>query len=92
MLRPIPAALASCTRFFEAMTAMKDSFETLQQMRVGHMALPPSTRAAADFVTPPPRRETALVSPGNSVAGSWKTPENKNPIEGESQTSALSSS
>ncbi|KAG2241999.1 hypothetical protein Bca52824_096160 [Brassica carinata] len=24
MLRPIPVALASCTRFFEAMTAMKN--------------------------------------------------------------------
>ncbi|XP_042453278.1 AUGMIN subunit 2-like isoform X2 [Zingiber officinale] len=33
MLRPIPAALASCTRFFEAMSAMRDSFATLQRFR-----------------------------------------------------------
>ncbi|KAF2292323.1 hypothetical protein GH714_019105 [Hevea brasiliensis] len=30
MLRPIPVALASCTRFFEAMSAMRESFATLQ--------------------------------------------------------------
>lgn len=36
MLRPIPVALASCTRFFEAMSAMRESFATLQDLRVGH--------------------------------------------------------
>ncbi|KAL8130544.1 hypothetical protein V2J09_019699 [Rumex salicifolius] len=36
MLRPIPVALASCTRFFEAMSAMRESFATLQKLRVGH--------------------------------------------------------
>lgn len=36
MLRPIPVALASCTRFFEAMSAMRESFSTLQNLRVGH--------------------------------------------------------
>ncbi|EPS64710.1 hypothetical protein M569_10071, partial [Genlisea aurea] len=36
MLRPIPVALASCTRFFEAMTAMRESFGKLQALRVGH--------------------------------------------------------
>lgn len=36
MLRPIPVALASCTRFFEAMSAMRESFATLQNLRVGH--------------------------------------------------------
>lgn len=35
MLRPIPVALASCTRFFEAMSAMGESFATLQNYRVG---------------------------------------------------------
>ncbi|XP_048610808.1 AUGMIN subunit 2 isoform X2 [Brassica napus] len=35
MLRPIPVALASCTRFFEAMSAMRESFATLQDLRVG---------------------------------------------------------
>ncbi|XP_047324229.1 AUGMIN subunit 2 [Impatiens glandulifera] len=36
MLRPIHVALASCTRFFEATSAMRESFATLQTMRVGH--------------------------------------------------------
>lgn len=34
MLRPIPVALASCTRFFEAMSAMRESFAILQNHRV----------------------------------------------------------
>ncbi|XP_022769953.1 AUGMIN subunit 2-like [Durio zibethinus] len=66
MLRPIPVALASCTRFFEAMSAMRESFSTLQNLRVGHSAssLPttpakdssPSQRAPGDSecMTPPP--------------------------------------
>ncbi|GER48912.1 hypothetical protein STAS_26122, partial [Striga asiatica] len=33
MLRPIPVALASCTRFFEAMTDMRESFAKLQTLR-----------------------------------------------------------
>ncbi|XP_018681776.1 AUGMIN subunit 2-like [Musa acuminata AAA Group] len=40
MLHPIPAVLASCTRFFEAMSAMRDSFATLQQFRVSNSSLP----------------------------------------------------
>ncbi|CAL9101456.1 unnamed protein product [Musa acuminata var. zebrina] len=40
MLHPIPAVLASCTRFFEAMSAMRDSFVTLQQFRVSNSSLP----------------------------------------------------
>lgn len=54
MLRPIPVALASCTRFFEAMTAMRESFAKLQTLRVGHS----SQRALgeSDCVTPPPWR------------------------------------
>lgn len=35
MLRPIPVALASCTRFFEAMSATRESFAALQKLRVG---------------------------------------------------------
>ncbi|CAA0825402.1 Unknown protein [Striga hermonthica] len=51
MLRPIPVALASCTRFFEAMTAMRESFSKLQTLRVGHS----SQRATRDSecMTPP---------------------------------------
>ncbi|CAL9160491.1 unnamed protein product, partial [Musa hybrid cultivar] len=40
MLHPIPAVLASCTRFFEAMSATRDSFATLQQFRVSNSSLP----------------------------------------------------
>ncbi|XVF38126.1 hypothetical protein REPUB_Repub20aG0071500 [Reevesia pubescens] len=36
MLLPIPVSLATCTRFFEAMSAMRESFATLQNLRVGH--------------------------------------------------------
>ncbi|GAB4845332.1 AUGMIN subunit 2 [Ancistrocladus abbreviatus] len=65
MLRPIPVALASCTRFFEAMSAMRESFAMLQKLRVGHSttSLPstpvsdPSQRissADSECVTPPP--------------------------------------
>ena len=66
MLRPIPVALASCTRFFEAMSAMRESFATLQNLRMGHFnsSLPAtpakdgSQRVAgeSDCVTPPPWR------------------------------------
>lgn len=66
MLRPIPVALASCTRFFEAMSAMRESFATLQKLRMGRSANSlPSTPARShsqsatgdsDCVTPPPWR------------------------------------
>ncbi|KAL5865261.1 hypothetical protein ACOSQ3_002775 [Xanthoceras sorbifolium] len=66
MLRPIPVALASCTRFFEAMSAMRESFTTLQNLRVGHsVSSLPTTPAKdssqkmpgeSDCVTPPPWR------------------------------------
>ncbi|GAU35859.1 hypothetical protein L195_g014942 [Trifolium pratense] len=36
MLRPIPVALASCTRYFEAMSAKRESFAALQKLRVGN--------------------------------------------------------
>ena len=64
MLRPIPVALASCTRFFEAMSAMRESFATLQNLRVGNFDSPvprtpakdPSQRlpGVTDCLTPPP--------------------------------------
>lgn len=63
MLRPIPVALASCTRFFEAMSAMRESFATLQNLRVGNLApTVPTTPGKnsslrlgdSDCVTPPP--------------------------------------
>ncbi|KAJ9537695.1 hypothetical protein OSB04_030428 [Centaurea solstitialis] len=61
MLRPIPVALASCTRFFEAMTAMRESFATLQKLRLGPsesgMKMDVSRRTTSsnsDCVTPPP--------------------------------------
>lgn len=66
MLRPIPVALASCTRFFEAMSAMRESFATLQHLRVGNsassmLATPAKDSSqgvsgASDCVTPPPWR------------------------------------
>ncbi|XP_057427937.1 AUGMIN subunit 2 [Lotus japonicus] len=64
MLRPIPVALASCTRFFEAMSATRESFATLQKLRVGHVDSPvprtptsdPSQRlpGVSDSLTLPP--------------------------------------
>ncbi|CAK7349032.1 unnamed protein product [Dovyalis caffra] len=62
MLRPIPVALASCTRFFEAMSAMRESFATLQNLRVGHLGQDSSQRVFGDseFVTPPWRNESSF--------------------------------
>ncbi|MED6121769.1 AUGMIN subunit 2 [Stylosanthes scabra] len=64
MLRPIPVALASCTRFLEAMSATRESFAALQKLRVDHFESPlprtpgstPSQRLPAgdsDFLSPP---------------------------------------
>ncbi|KAG9149897.1 hypothetical protein Leryth_020252 [Lithospermum erythrorhizon] len=56
MLRPIPVALASCTRFFEAMSAMRESFSTLQNLRVGHSSslatTPPKGDLDSECMTP----------------------------------------
>ncbi|CAI9113331.1 OLC1v1013912C1 [Oldenlandia corymbosa var. corymbosa] len=67
MLRPIPVALASCTRFFEAMSAMRDSFATLQNLRVGSSTATTLNKDASqripgdsDCVTPPWRTESRL--------------------------------
>ncbi|GJZ29496.1 augmin subunit 2, partial [Tanacetum coccineum] len=58
MLRPIHVALVSCSRYFEAMSAMTESFTTLQMLRVvptnspnkSHSQLPSPT--GSDCVTP----------------------------------------
>ncbi|KAJ0801399.1 putative HAUS augmin-like complex subunit 2 [Helianthus annuus] len=42
MLRPIQVALISCSRYFEAMSAMRETFATLQQLRVGPAHSPAS--------------------------------------------------
>ncbi|XP_042039918.1 AUGMIN subunit 2-like [Salvia splendens] len=70
MLRPIPVALASCTRFFEAMTAMRESFAKLQTLRVGHS----SQRAMgeSDCVTPPPWRNESSFD--DLAVGSLRRP------------------
>ncbi|KAJ6329448.1 hypothetical protein OIU77_011010 [Salix suchowensis] len=62
MLRPIPVALASCTRFFEAMSAMRESLATLQNLRVGHPGNDSSQRAFgdSDYVSPPWRNESSF--------------------------------
>lgn len=74
MLRPIPAALASCTRFFEAMSAMRESFATLQQLRVGPISSTPMTPSDSSdgvnnskFLTPPQWREGTTSSDDSTV-------------------------
>eukprot|EP00268_Persea_americana_P017672 TRINITY_DN18552_c1_g1_i1.p1 TRINITY_DN18552_c1_g1~~TRINITY_DN18552_c1_g1_i1.p1 ORF type:complete len:117 (-),score=25.03 TRINITY_DN18552_c1_g1_i1:369-719(-) len=64
MLRPIPVALASCTRYFEAMSAMRESLATLQHLRVGLPSLPVTPAKDnsqvindSECVTPPPWSE-----------------------------------
>lgn len=78
MLRPIPVALASCTRFFEAMSAMRDSFAMLQNLRVGHsssLPVAPSTDPSqrilgdSDCVTPPWRTESRLEDLASRSSG-----------------------
>ncbi|KAJ8538563.1 hypothetical protein K7X08_027784 [Anisodus acutangulus] len=65
MLLPIHVALASSTRFFKAMSAMRESIATLHALRVGHsssLSTTPSndpsqsTLGDSDCVTPPPWR------------------------------------
>ena len=62
MLRPIPAALASCTRFFEAMSAMRESFSTLQKLRVGHSSV---------SMTPSGSSEDSKFLTRSSMLDSW---------------------
>ncbi|KAF5178055.1 Augmin subunit [Thalictrum thalictroides] len=72
MLRPIPVALASCTRYFEAMSATRSTFTTLQNLREGHSpysmsATPTPTNVRSqgksgdsDYMTPPQRKDLNL--------------------------------
>ncbi|KAI3866698.1 hypothetical protein MKW92_048920 [Papaver armeniacum] len=72
MLRPIPVALASCTRFSEAMSAMRETFSTLQNLRVGHSSYSSPTTPPKDIfkgglgdsdcVTPLPWREEPTLN------------------------------
>ncbi|CAI0550982.1 unnamed protein product [Linum tenue] len=68
MLRPIPVALASCTRFFEAMSAMRESFATLQDLRVGHLTASLPSTPAKDSPSQMTPRDLDLVTPPV-----WKT-------------------
>ncbi|XP_020253881.1 AUGMIN subunit 2, partial [Asparagus officinalis] len=78
MLRPIPAALASCTRFFEAMSAMRDSFSTLQNLRAGQNSslMTPTNSSTGDddskYLTPPQWRGDGNASSDDSVVGSHR--------------------
>ncbi|KAF8774963.1 hypothetical protein HU200_005010 [Digitaria exilis] len=70
MLRPIPAALASCTRFFEAMSAMRESFSTLQKLRVGHSSLSMTPSGSSDdskFSTPLQWRDGSMLDTWKQV-------------------------
>jgi HAUS augmin-like complex subunit 2 len=73
MLRPIPAALASCTRFFEAMSAMRESFSTLQKLRVGHsFSTSGGSSDGSKYVTPLSQwRDGAMLD-------SWKQVDDSN--------------
>ncbi|KAL8088040.1 hypothetical protein AgCh_037978 [Apium graveolens] len=75
MLHPIPVALASCTRYFEAISSMRESFAFLQKLRVGHSAASlhtsPTTSSQreqgdSDFVPFPWKNESIFedLSPG----------------------------
>ncbi|KAL5705169.1 AUGMIN subunit 2 [Ranunculus cassubicifolius] len=75
MLRPIPVALASCTRFFEAMSATRETFATLQELRVGSG----SSQGGSECVTPPQRKGGSEFD--ELVIGSWK----KGNIDGTSE-------
>ncbi|KAI3815095.1 hypothetical protein L1987_14749 [Smallanthus sonchifolius] len=61
MLLPIPVALASCTRYFEAMTALRESFGTLQKLRLepsdSRLKMPAGN---SDCVTPPWGKEASF--------------------------------
>ncbi|CAK9202155.1 unnamed protein product [Sphagnum troendelagicum] len=61
LLRPIPTALAACTRYYEALSAMRDAVAALHQARVQCPPTPATTPAkdgsdhgGSECVTPPP--------------------------------------
>ncbi|KAG2332776.1 hypothetical protein Bca52824_003956 [Brassica carinata] len=67
MLRPIPVALASCTRFFEAMTAMRESFATLQDLRVGNSAASLPTTPGGNET---PHKDSDCATPPQGITDS----------------------
>ncbi|KAF9622413.1 hypothetical protein IFM89_031216 [Coptis chinensis] len=97
MLRPIPVALASCTRFFEAMSATRETFATLQNLRVGHSSYSTTTTPAndpsqgvlgdSDCVTPPQRKGSNF---DDLVMRNWKNQEMESQDEN-SEVSGLQS-
>lgn len=62
MLRPIPVALASCTRFFEAMSAMRESFATLQKLRVGELTTTTTSSLPSTLTPRDASRRTSVGS------------------------------
>lgn len=78
LLRPIPVALASCTRFFEAMSAMRESFATLENMRVGDSVASsaPANPSQTDCLTPPPWRTEASFDDLAAMKSSVRRQEN----------------
>lgn len=95
MLRPIPVALASCTRFFEAMSATRETFATLQSLRVGDSSYSLATSTPKDSsqgelgesecVTPPQRKESTF---DDMVMKSWRRQE-MDRQEGEDESSQV---
>ncbi|PIA31933.1 hypothetical protein AQUCO_04700059v1 [Aquilegia coerulea] len=97
MLRPIPIALASCTRYFEAMSATRSTFTTLQNLRVGHssysMTATPTNVPSqgisgdSDYVTPPQRKDSNF-----DVMNTWtrQEVEDESSEVGELQVDSLS--
>ncbi|GKA80957.1 augmin subunit 2 [Tanacetum coccineum] len=83
MLRPIHVALVSCSRYFEVMSAMRESFTTLQMLRVVptnspnkyHSQLPSPT--GSNCVTPYSSRNVSLrFQKGENQEGEDETDDN----------------
>ncbi|BBN15411.1 HAUS augmin-like complex subunit 2 [Marchantia polymorpha subsp. ruderalis] len=69
LLRPIPAALASCTRYSEALSAMREAVTEMCKLRAGSTLAPlkvgwssprPDPRPEPECVTPQWTRETVI--------------------------------
>eukprot|EP00252_Welwitschia_mirabilis_P024713 TRINITY_DN7418_c0_g1_i1.p1 TRINITY_DN7418_c0_g1~~TRINITY_DN7418_c0_g1_i1.p1 ORF type:complete len:309 (+),score=64.52 TRINITY_DN7418_c0_g1_i1:100-1026(+) len=83
MLRPIPIALASCTRYFEAISAIRESMKSLHKARTGSTTptTPPkasscvSDHVESDCATPPTWKSTLNLDdakPGYSLMQNQK--------------------
>ncbi|KAL2620559.1 hypothetical protein R1flu_000764 [Riccia fluitans] len=71
LLRPIPAALASCTRYYEALSAMREAVCEMRDQRTGSTLTPVKVgwsplRPEPESVTPKWARETAVVEEPSS--------------------------